>query len=124
MHSIRKLNGIEIEQFVFLLLWCTTPLKKDNTLSLFRTNYYLFLPLNSVCLTRKQQISIVLSLVSSDRDSNSRATGLETSSLTIIPPLQLFYLPLVAKIVHGHICLRERNVSFKNNYTIFSSKFR
>jgi len=30
MHSIRKFNGIEIEQFVFLLLWCTTPLKKDK----------------------------------------------------------------------------------------------
>jgi hypothetical protein len=30
MHSIRKLNGIEIEQFVFLLLWYTTPLKKDK----------------------------------------------------------------------------------------------
>jgi hypothetical protein len=62
--------------------------KRDNLrflkmlfLSNFRTNYYLFLPLNSVCLTRKQQISIVLSLVSSDLDSNSRTTELEASSL-------------------------------------------
>ena len=74
----------------------------SDTLSLFRTNYSLFLPLNSVCLTRKQQISILLSLVSSDRDSNSRATGLEASSLTIIPSLQFIYffiekLPLCAR---------------------------
>jgi hypothetical protein len=74
----------------------------SDTLSLFRTNYSLFLPLNSVCLTRKQQISMLLSLVSSDRDSNSRATELEASSLTIIPPLQFIYffiekLPLCAR---------------------------
>ena len=34
MHSIRKLNDIEIEQFVFLLLWYTTPLKKDKLVML------------------------------------------------------------------------------------------
>jgi hypothetical protein len=53
-----------------------------------RVNQSLLLLLNAEYLAEKQQIPILLSLVSPDWDSNSRSTEHETSTLTITPPMQ------------------------------------
>ena len=60
----------------------------SDTLFWSRVNQSLLLLLNAEYLAEKQQIPILLSLVSPDWDSNSRSTEHETSTLTITPPMQ------------------------------------
>jgi hypothetical protein len=58
-------------------------------LSWFRTNQSLLFLLNVACLTKKQQIPILLSLAWPDRGSNPRSTTLEVSTLIITPRMRL-----------------------------------
>jgi hypothetical protein len=56
-----------------------------QSLSWFRANHSLLLLLNAVCLTEKQQISILKSLVLSDLSLKPWSTTLKVSMLTIMP---------------------------------------
>jgi hypothetical protein len=61
----------------------------SDTFSWFRANQSLLFHLNTACLTEKQQIPILQSLVLPDQGSNPWTTALEASMLIITPPMRL-----------------------------------
>ena len=64
----------------------------SDTLFWFWANQSLLFLLNAACLAEKQHIPIVKSLVWPNLDSNPRSTALETSTLTIMPPMPIINL--------------------------------
>ena len=77
---------------IFLAHWNNRPWvdisPHSDTLSWFRANQSLLFLLGAACLVEKQQISILKSLVWSDRGSNEQTTSLEVSTITITPPMR------------------------------------
>ena len=60
----------------------------SDTLSWLWANQSLLVLFSVVCLAEKQQIPILYSLVWPDRSSNPRFIALESSTLTITPPMR------------------------------------
>ena len=81
--------------FIVLAHWYNSPQVDisiySNTLFWFQANQSLLFLLSAVCLAKKQQIPILMSLVWHDRGSNPRYTTFQASILTITPPMRFYY---------------------------------
>jgi hypothetical protein len=56
-------------------------------------------------LAEKQKMQILQTLALPDRDSNSRSTTLEASTLTTTPPMRLLYTEITKRVYILYICI-------------------
>jgi hypothetical protein len=77
--------------FIVLANWNNSPRVDmsihSETLFWFRANQSFLFLLNAACLAEKQQMPILYSMVWTNPGSNPRSAALETSTLTITPPI-------------------------------------
>ena len=89
----------------------STDRPRSNTLFWFRANQSVLFLLNVACLSEKQQILILLSFVSHDRDSNSQYIAREAIMITVTPANRLHKPQLYFK--------SQWNIKYKLNSCTF-----